>query len=526
MADQEYKKDFLQSDTLQDAKDQLAEVYEANPDAVIIVEEEGKECIIEHGKQLNFVPSDIDLPELKNEVKNKVGNETLAKLGFEPIEVLIKEKTPDAGGGSIRAYLPISLKEGDTISISVIAENSSSDFGSVNTFLNDNLSYTSIDIGGREKKTIKATLEAPISIDKPYIYIGGMSADGRDFQYTNLVIVKGDKPLDWEELDEINYSIPYLSKDKAKDYEPKFTVGTGLEMTPDRTLNVKSEDAFIIPSASLEMPTMSVDLFENIKNAIKEGKTIYYILGPTRICVSSYIAVDSDTETRLALVFISGNSSTTYTLVLAKSTKTVTKTTETKNFQNLLTAGKGISIEGDTISCTLDTSPSVVVSKLPDKPESGNEGKLHLVPNSEGKDNNLYDEYLWVGGKWEMVGTAKIDIDFSSLEGKQDQMEIEKVYNVTNDVTTLDAEVGKYYNFVYSVNNQLTINLPTIPQEENPTIKSIVISFLTWNYPALTIKAEAEISYFRGFSIEPNTAYELNLMYNGTKWIVAYGIVD
>lgn len=35
----------------------LEDIYEANSDAIVIVEEEGKECIIEHGKQLDFVPS-------------------------------------------------------------------------------------------------------------------------------------------------------------------------------------------------------------------------------------------------------------------------------------------------------------------------------------------------------------------------------------------------------------------------------------------------------------------------------------
>lgn len=54
---EEYDKTFLQADSLQEAKDALEEVNEANPDAIIIVEEDGKECLIEHDKRLNFVPS-------------------------------------------------------------------------------------------------------------------------------------------------------------------------------------------------------------------------------------------------------------------------------------------------------------------------------------------------------------------------------------------------------------------------------------------------------------------------------------
>lgn len=66
-----YKKTFLQADSYDDAKDALAEVYEANPDAIIIVEEEGKECLIEHGKELRFLPSNVNLGDI-NEIKSKI----------------------------------------------------------------------------------------------------------------------------------------------------------------------------------------------------------------------------------------------------------------------------------------------------------------------------------------------------------------------------------------------------------------------------------------------------------------------
>lgn len=83
-----YKKTFLRADSYEDAKDALNEIYEANPDAIIIVEEEGKECLIEHGKELRFVPSNVnldnlgelkeikyaDLVQLRNEGKLVAGN--------------------------------------------------------------------------------------------------------------------------------------------------------------------------------------------------------------------------------------------------------------------------------------------------------------------------------------------------------------------------------------------------------------------------------------------------------------------
>lgn len=93
----------------------------------------------------------------------------------------------------------------------------------------------------------------------------------------------------------------------------------------------------------------------------------------------------------------------------------------------------------------LDTKPFIVVDTLPDAPAEGNEGKLHLVLNSEGKNDNLYDEYLWVNGKWEKMGTAKIEIDLSNyLTSKQ---AAQKYYpkvdgeNLATQVETLDFTV-------------------------------------------------------------------------------------
>lgn len=89
---------------------------------------------------------------------------------------------------------------------------------------------------------------------------------------------------------------------------------------------------------------------------------------------------------------------------------------------------------------TLDTKPFIVVDALPNQPESGNEGKLHLVLNSEGKDDNLYDEYLWVNGKWEKIGTAKIDVDLANyLTSKQAAQKYYPKVDGDNLATQLDT---------------------------------------------------------------------------------------
>lgn len=42
-------------------------------------------------------------------------------------------------------------------------------------------------------------------------------------------------------------------------------------------------------------------------------------------------------------------------------------------------------------------------------PETGAANVIYLVPNS-GARNNVKDEYMWVGGKWEKMGSTDIDL--------------------------------------------------------------------------------------------------------------------
>lgn len=102
--------------------------------------------------------------------------------------------------------------------------------------------------------------------------------------------------------------------------------------------------------------------------------------------------------------------------------------------------------------------------------------------------------------------------------------EVEKAVDIVSvSGETLNAEVGKYYRFDEEVNT-LDVTLPKI--SEVSKLSSLVLSFTTGDEPQVTISADVDVDYFSGYSIEPNTKYELNLMFNGSKWIVAYGTVE
>jgi hypothetical protein len=87
--------------------------------------------------------------------------------------------------------------------------------------------------------------------------------------------------------------------------------------------------------------------------------------------------------------------------------------TQLDSKQNKLTAGANISIEGDTISCTIDTTLYKVVTSLPTQPASGDESKIFLVASSETGTSNNYKEYIWKGDAWEQLGEFKSEVDLT-----------------------------------------------------------------------------------------------------------------
>lgn len=86
------------------------------------------------------------------------------------------------------------------------------------------------------------------------------------------------------------------------------------------------------------------------------------------------------------------------------SQKAVTEALKGK--QNKLTAGKGISIDGDVISATLDMDIVRVVDALP---SVGEANLIYLVPAEQPSESDLFEEWVWTD-KWERIGSAKIDL--------------------------------------------------------------------------------------------------------------------
>lgn len=92
--------------------------------------------------------------------------------------------------------------------------------------------------------------------------------------------------------------------------------------------------------------------------------------------------------------------------------------------------------------------------------------------------------------------------------------------------STLSALINKYYKFTSSVNT-LAITLPAMAS--STSIKGLCISFTTGDTPNITFTSadNKTISYFNSYpdTWDMNCEYEINCMYNGTKWIIAAALI-
>lgn len=84
-----------------------------------------------------------------------------------------------------------------------------------------------------------------------------------------------------------------------------------------------------------------------------------------------------------------------------------------------LPSGDAVKFNGKSLTeiiAAIKTFSVKVVSALP---ASGEDRTIYLVPSSSPESGNIKDEYLWVDGKWEKIGTT--DVDLSEYLKKTDR---------------------------------------------------------------------------------------------------------
>lgn len=74
-----------------------------------------------------------------------------------------------------------------------------------------------------------------------------------------------------------------------------------------------------------------------------------------------------------------------------------------------------------------------IVTELP---ETGLVNRTYFVPKQDPATNDLYDEYMWVDGKWELITTKQIEVDLTEYVKHTD-------VNQSYDPTSENAQSGK-----------------------------------------------------------------------------------
>ena len=118
----------------------------------------------------------------------------------------------------------------------------------------------------------------------------------------------------------------------------------------------------------------------------------------------------------------------------AKFTDTIYDDSEIKQ-QIKSTLEESKQYTNEQIGCIVGFDTSIVQTL----PSSGVKGIIYLVPKGDGKDKNIHDEYIWVNGKFELIGNTSVDLSKYSTTEQNDIKYVAKVPGKqlsSNDYTT------------------------------------------------------------------------------------------
>lgn len=115
-------------------------------------------------------------------------------------------------------------------------------------------------------------------------------------------------------------------------------------------------------------------------------------------------------------------------------------------------------------------------------PENANENVIYMVPRGGGTGQDVYNEYMYINGAWEIIGDTSVDL--TGYAKKEDIV----VKSVSSDFTVTEA-------------GQLALNAAAAPEINGSNISNIAISNVVDLQAALDSKVAAE----EGKSLVSNT---------------------
>ena len=109
-----------------------------------------------------------------------------------------------------------------------------------------------------------------------------------------------------------------------------------------------------------------------------------------------------------------------------------------------LTNDKTFKTESE-IQQMIEKASSLKKEVITSLPTTGKDDVIYLVQDPKGKDNNNYLEYLWLNGKYELIGSTQVD-----LSGYVQQVELTQyanaIYDLQNDIRQANATLRQTLN--------------------------------------------------------------------------------
>lgn len=183
-----------------------------------------------------------------------------------------------------------------------------------------------------------------------------------------------------------------------------------------------------IDISNLSGSAITQEFYDSLSEAIDAGRPVV-VGGAPNYTTQSAVVIRDTLEIgliHLIMLVITDDVVTTVAYALrANTTPMLTKQ------WHMVSAGEGLEIGDDgTIRCTLDTNPFIIVPNGV-LPESGESGKIYLIPASIVGDQNVMLEYVWVNNAWEKFGEFATNIDLSDYALKSEVAT--KISDLEND---------------------------------------------------------------------------------------------
>lgn len=202
----------------------------------------------------------------------------------------------------------------------------------------------------------------------------------------------------------------------GENFFPKTTTAAVVDETSGKTLEA------MLPLLVDLSGAVSQELYDALDQAIDSGRQIVVTAGPGFSAMPAVGMRNTDGEGVVLMIQVQTLQGVT-AVAFYVNPETSASPHEALQWR-MVKPGDGIEIEDDgTINCTLDTSPFIIPSDG-NLPETGEEGKIYLIPATSTGDQNVMLEYVWVNGAWEKFGEFKTEVDLSQYAKTEETVKV------------------------------------------------------------------------------------------------------